>query len=416
MMEIGIIIAMQKRNQAMVYVTRKQSESIKNGHPWIYGDEIIRIDGDYTNGDIVDVVSTKGTYLGCGLINDHSKIKVRLFSTNASDTYDHAYWCRVVDHALQYRLDVMEDLDNARLVFGESDFLPGVTIDKFNTVLVAEIMCYGMEMRKDMIYNHVVETLENHGYTIDGLYERNKGILRIKEGLEEYEGWYPLMGKPSCNMVETIITENGIQYYVDIVNGQKTGFFLDQKYNRQAIGSLCHGKTILDCFTHTGSFGLNALKHGANHVTFVDISASAMEMTKRNVTLNHYENHCDFIVSDCFDYLDQLKRSGQHPYDVIILDPPAFTKSRSTIDHAMKGYQRINGDAMRILKRGGYLATASCSHFAYSDLFDSMIYRAAKESGTRLREIEKRKQSKDHPILMGVPETEYLKFHIYQKV
>lgn len=407
---------MQKRNQAMIHVNRKQNESIKNGHPWVYGDEIIGMEGSCNNGDIVDVVSYKGSYLGSGFYNDHSKIKVRMFSNNASDQYDDAYWCRVVDHALQYRFDVMEDLNNARLIFGESDFLPGVTIDKFNTILVAEIMCYGMEQRKDIIYSHLVKSLENHGYTIDGLYERNNGALRIKEGLNEYEGWYPLNGKTICNIDETIITENGIQYYVDIIHGQKTGFFLDQKYNRQAIGSLCHGKTILDCFTHTGSFGLNALKHGANHVTFVDISASAMEMTRRNVVLNGYEAQCDFVVADCFDYLDNLKQTKKHPYDVIILDPPAFTKSRSTIHNAMNGYQRINEDAMVILKRGGYLATASCSHFAYSDLFDSMILRAAKSTHTRLREIEKRKQSKDHPILMGVPETEYLKFHIYQKV
>lgn len=407
---------MRKREYPLVTINKKQEKSVNNGHPWIYSDEVISIDDSYTNGDIVDVVNEKGKYLGSGFINDHSKIMVRLFSKNTSDTYDDAFWARRIQYAIDYRLQVMDDLNNARLVFGEADQLPGLTIDKFNDVLVAQVMCLGTDLRKETLFNTAINYLNEKGYPVVGLYERNDVALRDKEGLSQYCAWYNPNNLPTPDIKETIINENDVLYHVDFINGQKTGFFLDQKYNRKALGSICKNLTVLDCFTHTGSFGLNALKGGAKHVTFVDISKDAIEMTKRNVELNGFMDKADFVVADVFAYLQELKDSKQHPFDCIILDPPAFTKSRSTIHNAMKGYKTINTLGLQILKKGGYFATASCSHFAYGNLFDQMISNSCQSANVTLREIEKRKQSKDHPILPNVSETEYLKFHLYQKI
>ena len=312
---------------------------------------------------------------------------------------------------------VMEpaDLSCCRLIFGEADTFPGLTVDRFGDVLVPQVLSLGIERRKEQIFSALVQILREDGQTIRGIYERNDVALREKEGLQEYKGWFPLPGETPPAETVTEITENGVRYRVDFENGQKTGFFLDQKYNRRAVGRLARGKTVLDCFTHTGSFALNAALGGAAHVTAVDVSESAVAMARQNAVLNGLTDRMDFLAADVFDLLPQL--SGQpRRYAFIILDPPAFTKSRKTIHSAMKGYKEINYRAMKLLPRGGYLATCSCSHFAYDDLFRKMLADAAHDAGVQLRQIEARQQSADHPILWGVPETNYLKFYLFQVV
>ena len=309
-----------------------------------------------------------------------------------------------------------DDFACCRLVFGEADGLPGVTIDRFGDLLVAQVLSYGMEQRKDVLFEALVELLESSGETIRGLYERNDVAIRSLEGLPVYKGWYPLKDRPLPDSPLTEIVENGVRYTVDVENGQKTGFFLDQKYNRQAVARIAKGRRVLDCFTHTGSFALNAAMGGAAHVTAVDVSETAVEMARENAVKNHLDDRMDFLCADVFDLLPKLTEEGGHPYDFIILDPPAFTKSRKTIHNAERGYKEINLRAMRLLPRGGYLATCSCSHFMRNDLFVKMLHVAAKDAGVELRQIEARQQSPDHPILWNVPETDYLKFYLFQVV
>ena len=296
------------------------------------------------NGALCDVLSDKGRYLGTGIFSAHSKIQVRILSKNANDRFDEAFFKRRLQYAVDYRRTVMpgDDFACCRLVFGEADGLPGVTIDRFGDLLVAQVLSYGMEQRKDVLFEALVELLESSGETIRGLYERNDVAIRSLEGLPVYKGWYPLKDRPLPDSPLTEIVENGVRYTVDVENGQKTGFFLDQKYNRQAVARIAKGRRVLDCFTHTGSFALNAAMGGAAHVTAVDVSETAVEMARENAVKNHLDGRMDFLCADVFDLLPKLTEEGGHPYDFIILDPPAFTKSRKTIHNAERGYKEIN--------------------------------------------------------------------------
>lgn len=381
-------------------------------HPWIYDNEIENIEGTYTNGDLVDVVANKGSYIGTGFINDNSKIRVRIISRNTNDTFDEAFIERRLRHAIDFRKTVMgEDFTCCRLIFGEADSFPGLTVDRYNNLLVTEVLSLGIEKNKDIIYKLLYKILNEDSHQIDGIYERNDSVLREKEGLSSGKGFYKLDEVEIPNSAITYIVENNIKYEVDVENGQKTGFFLDQKYNRKAVGKIAKNKTVLDCFTHTGSFGLNAAMGGAKSVTSLDISQTAIDMAKKNAITNNLDKIINYEVADVFDYLEHIP---SNKYDFIILDPPAFTKSRETIHNAYNGYKKINYLAMKALPRGGYLATCSCSHFMSNDNFKKMLEEASKEANVELKQIEERQQAPDHPILWNVPETNYLKFYIFQ--
>ena len=398
-------------------VTPKAERSLRAGHPWVYGEEITAVEGGYRNGDMVDVVSSKGRYLGTGWVNDHSKIRVRILSRNANDTFDEAFFRRRVRYALDYRKTVMGPADYrcCRLIFGEADQFPGLTVDRFENVLVTQTLSLGMEQRKEWVFRALVEGLREDGAEIAALYERNDVAIRELEGLRQNKGFYLLEGLRDDLDGHVIITENGLRYDVDYIEGQKTGFFLDQKYNRQAAARLAQGRRGLDCFTHTGAFALNAAAAGAAHVTAVDVSQFALELAAENGRRNGLTN-LDFLCADVFDLLTRMAREKKCDYDYIILDPPAFTKSRATADRAYHGYKEINLKAMRLLPRGGYLATCSCSHFMSDEMFRRMLREAAQDAGVTLRQIEARQQAPDHPILPGVPETDYLKFYLLQVV
>ena len=398
-------------------ITPKAEAAIVRGHPWVYDAEVLSIEGTPENGKLVDILSKKGRYLGTGFLSQQSKIRVRLISRNANDRFDEAFWERKLRWAWEYRKSVMaqEDLDCCRIIFGEADAFPGLTVDKFHDLLSVQVMSLGMEGIKDFLFPTLVRILREDGQTIRGVYERNDVALREKEGLTQYKDWFPLEGEAVPDSPITEIRENGIQYLVDVENGQKTGFFLDQKYNRQAVARLARGKTVLDCFTHTGSFALNAARGGAKHVTAVDVSESAVEMARANARRNGLNDVMECVTANVFDLLPQLEKEPRK-YDFIILDPPAFTKSRKTVANAITGYKEINYRAMRLLPRGGYLATCSCSHFATEEKFTAMLHDAARDAGVQLRQIEARQQSCDHPILWGVEETNYLKFYLFQVV
>ncbi|MEG1412694.1 MAG: class I SAM-dependent rRNA methyltransferase [Acidaminococcaceae bacterium] len=407
------------RNYTKIYITAKGERAAKGGHPWVFGDEVTKIDGEYTNGDLVDVLSAKGKYLGTGFINDHSKIRIRLLSTNTNDKFDEAFFERRLRYALEYRRTVMPgaDFKCCRLIFGEADFFPGLTVDRFNDILVAQVLSLGIELRKKMLFELLYKLMREYGEDIKGIYERNDAKIRLLEGMEQYTGFYPLAeASGELCPTTTVIVENGLKYHVDVVNGQKTGFFLDQKYNRQAIARISQGKRVLDCFTHTGAFALNAAQGGAAQVTAVDISAEAVAMTTANAELNGLEQIVKAQVANVFDLLTELVQLKSSAYDLIILDPPAFTKSSSTVHNAMRGYKEINLKAMKILPRGGYLATCSCSHFMKEELFIQMLEDAARDASVTLRQVEVRQQAPDHPVLWNVPETYYLKFFIFQVV
>ena len=406
------------RPYAKLTITKKGERAARSGHPWVYGEEVTHVEGTYQTGDIVDVYSDKDRYLGTGFANDISKIRVRIVSRNANDRFDEAFWQRRVKYALDYRKTVMGDKDFAccRLIFGDADDMPGLTVDRYNDVLVAQTLCYGMDQVKPVIFKALVDELAAMGVTIRGIYERNDVKVRELDGMEEYKGWYQADFLPQPGSVLTTIDENGILYDVDVENGQKTGFFLDQKYNRLAVAKIAAGKHVLDCFTHTGAFALNAAKGGAASVTAVDISQEAVDMTNENIRRNGLEDIVTAKQANAFDLLTDLADHKCHDYDFIILDPPAFTKSGHTVHNAIRGYKEINLKAMKLLPRGGYLATCSCSHFMRDDLFRRMLHDAAKDAGVRLRQIEGRQQSPDHPILWNVPETNYLKFYLFQVV
>lgn len=406
-----------ERSYPRVTVTPKAEAAILRGHPWVYDAEITGSEGDLSNGEPVDVLNRKGSYLGTGLLSEKSKIRVRLLTRNAGDRIDEAFWERKLRWAWEYRKAVMapEDLSCCRILFGEADAFPGLTVDRFNDILVAQVLSVGIDRRKELLFPLLVRLLREDGQQIAGLYERNDVAIRELEGLPQGKGWYPLPGETAPSSPVTEITENGIRYLVDVENGQKTGFFLDQKYNRQAVSRIARGKTVLDCFTHTGSFALNAARGGAKHVTAVDVSEAAVELARQNAEQNGFASLVDCVAANVFDLLPELAKKPPL-YDLIILDPPAFTKSRKTVQNAMSGYKEINYRAMKLLPRGGYLATCSCSHFATEEHFREMLLSAARDAGVRLRQIEARQQSCDHPILWGVEETNYLKFYLFQVV
>ena len=415
------------REYIKLHVTPKAETSLRAGHPWVYADEITAVGGDYENGDLVDVYSAKERYLGTGFINDHSKIRVRIVSRNANDRMDAAFWTRRLRYALAYRRTVMSgegDYAACRLIFGEADQFPGLTVDRFGDVLVAQVLSLGIERIKNILFPALVTLLREEGEDIRVLYERNDVAIRELEGMTQYKDYYTIPGlltetESAVSGGEhgiTYITENGIRYRVDYINGQKTGFFLDQKYNRAALSHIARGKHVLDCFTHTGAFALNAAAAGAASVTAVDISEDALATARENARLNHMEDKIRFLRADVFDLLTEMAKEGVCPYDLIILDPPAFTKSRDTIKSAIRGYKEINLKALRLLPRGGYLATCSCSHFMSNTYFCQMMHNAASDAGVSLRQIEGRQQSPDHPILWNVPETDYLKFYLFQVV
>ncbi len=405
----------QAREYPLFTITKKGARWVGEGHPWIYAEEILTKSEEPENGALCDAVSEGGSYLGTGFYSRESKIGLRLVSRNANDRFDEAFWRRRIQYAWDYRKTVLgaEDLGCCRVIFGEADGFPGLTVDRFSNLLSIQTLSVGIERIKDLVFPLIVEVLRADGQQIDGIFERNDVAIRALEGLEQFKGWYPLPGEDMPASPVTEICENGIYYRVDVENGQKTGFFLDQKYNRLAVARLARGRRVLDCFTHTGSFALNAAKGGAAHVTAVDISESAIRMAEENARRNGLEENMDFLAADVFDLLPNLKKGE---YDFIILDPPAFTKSRKTVGRAEKGYKEINLRALRALPRGGYFATASCSHFMPSEKFVQMLRAAAKDAGVELRQIEARQQAPDHPILWNVPETDYLKFYLFQVV
>ena len=355
------------REYTKFYITPKGERAARSGHPWVYAEEITRIEGEYQNGDLVDVVTNKGKYLGTGFVNDHSKIRVRLISTNTNDKFDADFWERRLRYAIDYRRTVMPgaDFKCCRLIFGEADHFPGLTVDRFNDILVAQTLSLGIEVRKELIFNLLYKILREQGEEIRGLYERNDVKIRLLEGMEENKGWFAF---------------------------------------------------VLDCFTHTGAFALNAAAGGAAAVTAVDISAEAVQMTDANASKNGLDKVVKGLKANVFDLLSELVNNKSREYDFIILDPPAFTKSGSTVKNAIRGYKEINLKAMKLLPRGGYLATCSCSHFMKEELFVQMLHDAAADANVQLRQIEARQQSPDHPILWNVPETYYLKFYIFQVV
>ena len=401
-----------KRAFPPIVVNKKAEASLKNGHPWVYGAEVLEKE-PAENGSVVDVFSEKGTYLGSGFYNERSKIMVRVLSKNANDAFDEAFFRRRIRYAIDYRKTVMgEDFNACRLIFGEADGLPGWTVDRFEDVLVTEVLSLGIEVRKGMLLTLLREELEKDGVAVRVIYERNESLLRLKEGLEQGKGYVDLPGLETEGTGLVKITENGIRYEVDYVNGQKTGFFLDQKYNRRAAARLAKGKRVLDCFTHTGAFALNCARAGAASVTAVDVSEPALQEVEHNAALNGLT--VTPLKADVFDLLTELTAKRCRDYDYIILDPPAFTKSSATAKAAFNGYKQINRMAMKLLPRGGYLATCSCSHFMYEDQFKRMLLEAAQEADVSLRFIEQRQQGPDHPILPTVPETYYLKFYLVQ--
>ena len=405
------------RPYARITVTPKGERALTGGHPWVYEGEVVSLEGTAEDGGLVDVLSRRGSWLGCGFYNSRSKIRVRLVSRNANDDFSDEFWARRLRYAWEYRKTVMGETDSrcCRVIFGEADLFPGLTVDRFESVLVTQTLSLGVERIKHRLFPLLADILRQDGQDIRGVYERNDVAIRELEGMEPGKGWYPLPGETPPAQTTVDIVENGIRYTVDFENGQKTGFFLDQKYNRLAVAKLARDRTVLDCFTHTGSFALNAAKGGAKHVTAVDVSEFAVQCAAENARRNGLDGVMDCVAANVFDLLPQLEKQPRK-YDFIILDPPAFTKSRRTVHSAMTGYKEINYRAMKLLPRGGYLATCSCSHFASEALFIKMLRDAARDAGVQLRQIEARQQCADHPILWGVEETNYLKFFIFQVV
>ena len=434
----------QLRAYPQAVISKKAAASLHHGHPWVFDAEVRRIDPapvdgrEVQNGDLVDVVDEKGSYLGTGLLSEQSKIRIRLVSRNANDRFDEAFWERKLRWAWDYRASTMgarslpgaePDTNCCRVVFSEADAFPGLIIDRYEDVLVSETLTFGMERLRPLLLPMAVRVLREAGQDVRAVYERNDAAVREKEGLARYKGFYELpeelarpldggeAGVPTANRV---ICENGVRYELDLENSQKTGFFLDQKYNRRAVARLARGRRVLDCFTHVGSFALNCALAGAEFVHGVDVSATAVDLCRKNAALNGVQDRAQFTVANVFDYLPGLEadhgRAAGGPFDLIVLDPPAFTKNRRTVAEAARGYRQINYRAMRLLPRGGYLATASCSHFMPTDKFCDVIREAAHDAGVQLRQVEARQQAPDHPIVWGIPESDYLKFFIFQIV
>ena len=390
-------------------VTLKKGEGrmLKSGGLWIFDNEIASILGNFENGDIVLVHDFDGYPLGRGFINRNSKIRIRMLTRNKDQEIDEAFLRQRVKDAWEYRKKVV-DTGSCRLIFGEADLLPGLVVDKFFDVLVVQSLALGIDRLKMQILEYLQEVLAEDGISIRGIYERSDAKVREQEGMERTKGF---LSEPFDTNVE--IVENGVHYMVDVREGQKTGFFLDQKYNRLSIQKLCKDARVLDCFTHTGSFALNAGLGGAKEVLGVDASETGVQQARLNAKLNHMEDRVQFLCEDVFELLPELERKGE-TFDVIVLDPPAFTKSRNSVKNATKGYREINLRAMKLVKDGGYLATCSCSHFMTYELFTKTINQAAHNVHKRLRQVEFRTQAPDHPILWAAEESYYLKFYIFQ--
>lgn len=395
--------------EAIVTLKKGEGRSLKAGGLWVFDNEIDTIMGTFTNGDTVIVHDFDGYMMGRGFINQNSKIRVRMMTRNKEQQIDEAFLRNRVQTAWNYRKDTV-DTSSCRVIFGEADFLPGIVIDKYEDVLVVESLALGIDRFKETIVRLLKECMAEDGIHIRGVYERSDAKEREKEGLTKVKGF---IGEPFDTNIE--IVENGVHYMVDVENGQKTGFFLDQKYNRLAMQRICKGKKVLDCFTHMGTFALNAGIAGAKDVTGLDISEYAVEQAARNAKLNHLEDTVHFRCANVLDELPKLAAAGEQ-YDVVILDPPAFTKSREATKNAIKGYREINMKGMKLVKDGGYLATCSCSHFMTQELLAKTIKEAAKATHKRLRQAEFRTQSPDHPILWAADESYYLKFFIFQVV
>lgn len=393
--------------QAVVTLKKGEGRILKAGGMWVYDNEIDSIMGEFENGDVVAVHDFDGYHMGCGYINTESKITVRLLSRKKDAIIDEAFMERRVRDAWEYRKQTI-DTSSCRLIFGEADFLPGMVVDKFSDVLVVESLALGIDKWKSVIVKAAKRVLAEDGIHIRGVYERSDAKVRLQEGMERSKGF---IGEPFDTKVEII--ENGVKYIVDVEDGQKTGFFLDQKNNRAAIHPFCKGKKVLDCFTHTGSFALNAGIAGADSVLGVDASQLAVEQARENARLNHLESKVRFQCADVFELLPQMERGGER-FDVVILDPPAFTKSRNSVKNAVKGYREINLRGLRLVRDGGFLVTCSCSHFMDQELFAKTIREAAAGAHKRLRQVEFRTQGPDHPILWAADQSYYLKFYIFQ--
>ena len=394
-------------SHAVVTLKKGEGRMLKSGGLWIFDNEIASVMGSFENGDVVIVRDFDGYPLGRGFINENSKIRVRMMTRNKDQEVDEAFLEMRVRDAWEYRKKTV-DTSSCRVIFGEADFLPGLVVDKFSDVLVVQSLALGIDRMKETIVALLKKVLLEDGVTVRGVYERSDAKVREQEGMERAKGF---IGEPFDTEVE--IVENGVHYLVDVKDGQKTGFFLDQKYNRLAIQRLCRDARVLDCFTHTGSFALNAGIAGAREVTGVDASELGVEQAGKNAKLNHLEDRVKFICEDVFELLPRLEEQGEK-YGVVILDPPAFTKSRNSVKNAVKGYREINRRAMKLVKDGGYLATCSCSHFMTYELFTKTIHQAAQNVHKRLRQVEYRTQAPDHPILWAAEESYYLKFYIFQ--
>ena len=394
---------------AIVTLKKGEGRTIKAGGAWIFDNEIDTITGRFKNGEVVTVHDFDGYPMGKGFINQNSKIRIRMMTRKPDQEIDEAFLKMRVKNAWEYRKTTV-DTSSCRIIFGEADFLPGLVIDKYEDVLVVECLALGMEQFKEIIVNFLKEILAEDGIKIRGVYERSDANERTKEGLSKVKGF---IGDAFDTNVE--IVENGVHYMVDVANGQKTGFFLDQKYNRLAMQRICKGKKVLDCFTHMGTFALNAGIAGAADVTGLDISEYAVSQAEANARLNHLENTVHFRQANVLDELPKLAQAGEK-YDVVILDPPAFTKSREATKNAIKGYREINMKGLKLVKDGGYLATCSCSHFMTQVLLAKTVKEAAKATHKRLRQVEFRTQAPDHPILWAADESYYLKFYIFQVV
>ena len=392
---------------AIAVLKKGEGRTLKAGGPWIYDNEIASVMGSFADGDLVIVHDFDGYPLGRGFINTRSKIRIRMMTRNADQEVDREFLRKRVQEAWEYRKKTV-DTSSCRVIFGEADFLPGIVVDKFSDVLVVESLALGIDRMKEEIIELLKECMEADGIQIRGVYERSDAKVRLQEGMERVKGF---LGEPFDTKVE--IVENGVKYIVDVQDGQKTGFFLDQKYNRLAIQRLCKDAKVLDCFTHTGSFALNAGIAGAGSVIGVDASQLAVDQATENACLNGLEDRVKFICRDVFELLPELEKQGEK-FDVVILDPPAFTKSRNSIKNAVKGYREINLRAMKLVKDGGFLATCSCSHFMSYELFTQTIGQAARNVHKRLRQVEYRTQAPDHPILWAADESYYLKFYIFQ--
>lgn len=384
-----------------------EGRTLKAGGMWIYDNEIDRIDGNFENGDIISVLDFDDYFMGYGFINTKSKITIRMLARKKENQVTEDFIETRVRNAWEYRRAAAET-NSCRLIFGEADFLPGIVIDKFSDVLVVESLALGIDLLKPLIVEKLCKVLKEDGIIIRGVYERSDAKVRTQEGMERVKGF---LSEPFDTKVE--IVENGVKYMVDVKDGQKTGFFLDQKYNRAAIHKICRGKKVLDCFTHTGSFALNAGIAGASSVLGVDASQLGVDQARENARLNHLEDRVEFLCADVFELLPDLEKKGEK-FDVVILDPPAFTKSRNSIKNAVKGYREINLRGMKLVEDGGFLATCSCSHFMDPDLFAKTIREAARGAHKRIRQVEFRTQALDHPILWAADQSYYLKFYIFQ--